>query len=151
MKSAAAHVDGASRGNPGEAGFGVYFEEKGLPAEEIYGYLGSPHTNNYAEYQALLAALRHALGRGVDSLSVFSDSLLLVRQMEGRFKVRHPNLQPLHAEARSLVRRLKRFSIAHVPREKNRKADRLANLALDRKAGPVEAQKFSAGLPFGCA
>lgn len=128
------HVDGASRGNPGEAGFGVHVTDpEGAPVAGLYGYLGRA-TNNVAEYQALLHGLRWALARGARRVEVFSDSELLVRQVEGRYKVKNAGLLPLHREARLLFARFERARIAHVPRERNREADALANRAVDEKA-----------------
>jgi ribonuclease HI len=128
------HVDGASRGNPGEAGFGVHVTgEDGLVIASLYGYLGRA-TNNVAEYQALVHGLRFALARGASSVDVCSDSELLVRQIEGRYRVKNPGLQPLHREAKSLLARFERARVVHVPRERNREADALANRAVDERA-----------------
>jgi ribonuclease HI len=128
------HVDGASRGNPGEAGFGVHVTaEDGSEVAALYGYLGKA-TNNVAEYQALLHGLRFAISRGAARVEVFSDSELLVRQIEGRYRVKNPGLQPLHREARDLLARFERSRVAHVPRERNREADALANRAVDERA-----------------
>jgi len=129
------HIDGASRGNPGEAGFGVHVSAPPEAEARLYGYLGRA-TNNVAEYQALLHALHHAVSRGARRVRVFSDSELVVRQVEGRYKVRHPDMQALHREARALIARLDAFEIRHVRREDNREADRLANQAIDEKAYP---------------
>jgi ribonuclease HI len=127
------HVDGASRGNPGEAGFGVHVcTPEGSEVAGLYGYLGKA-TNNVAEYQALLHALRFALSRGAREVSVFSDSELLVRQLEGRYRVKNPGLQPLFREAQSLLARFDRARVSHVRREQNREADALANRAVDEK------------------
>ena len=102
------HVDGASRGNPGEAGFGVHVTaENGTEVASLYGYLGKA-TNNVAEYQALLHGLRFALARGASRVEVFSDSELLVRQIEGRYRVKNAGLQPLHREAQGLLARFER-------------------------------------------
>jgi len=132
------HVDGASRGNPGEAGFGVYVTaENGSEVASLYGYLGKA-TNNVAEYQALLHGLRFALTRGASRVEVFSDSELLVRQIEGRYRVKSPGLQPLHREAQGLLARFERSRVAHVPRERNREADALANRAVDERASSLE-------------
>lgn len=132
------HVDGASRGNPGEAGFGVYVTaENGSEVASLYGYLGKA-TNNVAEYQALLHGLRFALARGASRVEVFSDSELLVRQIEGRYRVKSPGLQPLHREAQGLLARFERSRVAHVPRERNREADGLANRAVDERASNLE-------------
>ena len=128
------HIDGASRGNPGEAGFGVSVATSdGAPVAELFGYLGRA-TNNVAEYQALIHALRYALGRGARRVRIFSDSELVVRQMQGRYRVKHPDMVPLHQEARKLMAGFEEASLGHVRREQNREADRLANQALDEKA-----------------
>jgi ribonuclease HI len=130
------HIDGGSRGNPGEAGFGVYVEAPDGTTTELYGYLGRA-TNNVAEYQALLHALRHALARGARSVRVLSDSELVVRQMAGEYRVKHPDMIPLHREASALMRRFERATLSHVRREQNREADRLANRALDERASKL--------------
>ena len=126
-----AFIDGAARGNPGPAGAGVYVSAEGeQPAEELFEALGHA-TNNVAEYRALLLALRRAVERGASEVSIVSDSLLLVQQMLGRFRVKAPHLQPLYADALRMAKGFRRFAIAHVPREDNKKADRLANLGAD--------------------
>jgi ribonuclease HI len=128
-----AHIDGAARGNPGPAGAGVYVEaeaEDGVPAEEHFEALGRT-TNNVAEYRALLLALRCAQKRGASDVAISSDSLLLVEQMNGRYKVKASHLQPLFAEALVRAKTFPRFSIRHVRREQNVEADRLANLGAD--------------------
>ena len=101
---------------------------------EIAGYLGRT-TNNVAEYAGLLEALEVAKQEGATELEVISDSLLLVQQMLGVYKVKHPNLVPLHQKARTMVRDFKRFSIRHTLRAGNKNADRLANVAVDRGEG----------------
>lgn len=129
-----AYVDGGSRGNPGPAGYGVVVESaEGAPRAELKAYLGR-QTNNYAEYQGLLAALRWAREQGVTALEVRADSELLVRQMTGRYQVRSPALRPLFEQARAWAGGLASFAIRHVPREQNRAADRLANQAMDEGA-----------------
>ncbi len=131
------YIDGASRGNPGEAGFGIHVcDAKGAERAALYGYLGRA-SNNVAEYQALIHALRWALQQGERRVAVFSDSELGVRQVEGRYKVKHPDMIPLHREATSLLRRFEAASVSHVRREQNRDADRLANQALDLKASKL--------------
>ena len=130
--SAVAWVDGGARGNPGEAGCGIVIEFASGIREEHGIYLG-PTTNNVAEYAALVAALEHALARHVIALEVRADSELVVRQMRGEYRVKAPHLQPLWLRAQSLVRRLQRFAITHVPRSANAAADRLANAAIDRR------------------
>src|ERR1700681_1982159 len=127
-----AHVDGGARGNPGPAGYGVAINDAfGHPVAELSEYLGH-HTNNYAEYQGLLAALRYASENQIRALKVISDSELMVRQMKGIYKVRHPELRKLYEQALQLIRRLEQFEIRHAVREHNRIADRLANEAMDR-------------------
>ena len=133
------HVDGASRGNPGEAGFGVHVTaENGSEVASLYGYLGKA-TNNVAEYQALLHGLRFAIARGAARVEVYSDSELLVRQIEGRYRVKNAGLVPLHREAQSLLARFAKARVAHVPREKNCDADALANRAVDERASKLSA------------
>lgn len=131
------HIDGASRGNPGEAAFGVHVRDAGgSERATLYGYLGRA-SNNVAEYQALLHALRWALGQHAERVRIFSDSELVVKQMDGRYRVKHPDMLPLHREAKSLMARLKDARLTHVRREENREADRLANRALDEKASKL--------------
>ena len=127
-----AFIDGAARGNPGPAGAGAYFAPAapGEPAGELFLALGRA-TNNEAEYRALLLALEEARRRGADEVTIFSDSLLLVEQIKGRFRVKAENLKPLAREALERARAFPKFSISHVRREKNRDADRLANLGAD--------------------
>jgi probable phosphoglycerate mutase len=132
------HIDGASRGNPGEAGFGVSVAAAdGAPLCGLYGYLGRA-TNNVAEYQALIHALRYALARGARRVRIFSDSELVVRQVQGTYRVKHPDMVTLHGEAKALMARFEEARLSHVPRAKNREADRLANQALDEKASRLE-------------
>ena len=126
-----AYIDGGARGNPGPAGYGVYIEgPDGAPLEELYGGLGIA-TNNVAEYNGLLAALRWAKEHGHTTVHIKADSLLIVEQMRGRFKVKHPGLQPLHAKARLLAHEVGRVTYEHVRRELNKEADRLSNLGMD--------------------
>jgi ribonuclease HI len=131
------HIDGASRGNPGEASFGVHVEAPDGQVTGLYGYLGRA-TNNFAEYQALIHALKYALARGATDVAVYSDSELVVKQIGGAYKVKHPDMQPLHREASALMRRFQRASLSHVRREQNRDADKLANQALDLRASKLE-------------
>ena len=129
-----AYIDGGARGNPGPAGYGVYMKKDDGELIEISGWLGHT-TNNVAEYSGLLDALMVAATEGAREVEIISDSELLVKQMLGQYKVKHPNLIPMHAEAKSLVRRFARFSIRHTLRAGNKDADRLANLAVDRGEG----------------
>ena len=131
LLKATAYVDGASRGNPGPAGFGVYMTTDAGEILEICGFLGTT-TNNIAEYSGLLEALLVARAEGAAEVDIISDSLLLVNQMLGKFRVKHPNLIPLHQKARRLASSFARFSIRHTLRAGNKEADRLANLAIDR-------------------
>jgi ribonuclease HI len=131
-----AHIDGASRGNPGPASYAVVLcGPDGRTEWEMGKYLGRS-TNNVAEYHALITALDYARAQGIARLLVRSDSELLVRQVQGRYRVKSPDLRPLHERAQKLARSLSFFTIEHVPRERNREADKLANLALDRTANP---------------
>ena len=127
--AATANIDGGSRGNPGPAGFGVRIERDGqvIDLKESCGVA----TNNVAEYSGLLCALRWGVVQGVAQLHVRSDSLLLVQQMKGVYRVKHPGLLPLYEEAKSLVRQIGKVTFEHVRRELNKEADRLANEAMD--------------------
>lgn len=129
-----AYVDGASRGNPGEAAYGVRVCDREGAEIELFGaYLGR-QTNNFAEYSGLIAALRWALESGVGELEVRSDSQLMVRQILGQYRVKSASLRPLWEEARQLATRLRSFRILHVRREDNVEADSMANEILDRRA-----------------
>ena len=126
-----AHIDGGARGNPGPAGYGAVIEdEMGRPVVELSNYLGK-QTNNFAEYSGLLAALTYATKHGFKALKVFSDSELMVKQITGQYKVSNPALKELHARAIGMIEELEAFEINHVPRERNREADWLANRAMD--------------------
>jgi probable phosphoglycerate mutase len=126
-----AYIDGGARGNPGPAGYGVRIQTPdGSLVEELHGALGIA-TNNVAEYNGLLAALRWAIDHDQRELAVRSDSELLVKQMRGEYKVKHPGLQPLAARARLLIMELDRVTFEHVRREHNVEADRLSNVAMD--------------------
>ena len=152
-----AHCDGGSRGNPGPAGFGaVITDPAGKTVARLSRYLGS-QTNNYAEYQGLLAVLEWATQNKAGRLRVVSDSELMVKQMKGIYKVKHPALQPLWQQARQLAARLDAFEIRHTLREGNKEADRLANEAMDQGSGkrkleaaaasPTSAAKPGTGKP----
>ena len=132
------HIDGGSRGNPGDAGFGVHVTAPdGAEIAALYGYIGQA-TNNVAEYQALLHGLRYALDHGARRVLVFSDSELVVRQIAGAYRVKHPAMIPLHREALALMRQFADVRVSHVRREQNKEADRLANRALDEKASKLD-------------
>jgi ribonuclease HI len=131
-----AYCDGGARGNPGPAGYGaVIKDEKGVKVAALSEYLGH-QTNNFAEYQGLVAALEYAVEHGPKALKVISDSELLVRQIKGIYKVKNPALRDLHARATELIAQLEWFSIRHALREHNQEADRLANAAMDKGMGP---------------
>lgn len=124
-------VDGASRGNPGQAGCGaVIYDETGASIEELSRYLGST-TNNVAEYQGLLMGLEAVIRLGGKRLQIRSDSELLVQQLKGVYKVRNEKLKGLYQKALALLGRLDAYGICHIPREQNRSADRLANRGID--------------------
>lgn len=126
-----AHIDGASRGNPGPAAYGVVLaSDEGARLTTLSKTIGHA-TNNVAEYHGLLAALEYALEHDFRRLKVLSDSELMARQIQGAYKVKSPDLKPLYERARSAIARLESFSIEHVRREHNREADKLANKALD--------------------
>lgn len=129
-----AFIDGAARGNPGPAGYGVYMTTDSGAVIEICGYLGRA-TNNVAEYAGLLEALEAAQAEGATEIEVVSDSELLVKQMLGVYRVKHPNLVPMHQKAKAMARGFSRFSIRHTLRAGNKDADRLANRAVDRAEG----------------
>ncbi|MCS7167603.1 MAG: ribonuclease HI family protein [Gemmatales bacterium] len=124
------HIDGAARGNPGPAAFGVVYLRDGQVVLEEKKYVGKT-TNNVAEYLALLHALARALQLGARQVHIFSDSELLVRQLTGVYRVRDAKLQQLYEQAQALIRQFHDFQISHVPRNQNRRADKLCNQALD--------------------
>lgn len=132
------YVDGAARGNPGPAGIGVIIKDGPKLIEEIGAYIGKT-TNNMAEYLALIRGLEEVLMRGFRSASFFSDSELLVKQLNGEYKVKNENLVPLHYHVLTLVDRMKDFSIKHVTRDKNEHADKMANEGIDihSHSGPL--------------
>ena len=131
-----ANIDGASRGNPGPASYAVVIRD---PSAKIILELAKNigrETNNVAEYYALLAALDYATSHNISALRIRSDSELLVRQMQGRYKVKSADLKPLHERASKMAKQLGYFAIEHVRRELNRDADALANVALDQAGVP---------------
>ena len=125
------YADGGSRGNPGPAASGaVLYGEDGEVLEEIGTFLGVT-TNNVAEWTGLLQGLKAALARGVDDIDVRLDSELVVRQLDGAYRVKHPGLIPLHAEAKALLRKFAHHDVRHVRRHENKAADALVNQVLD--------------------
>jgi ribonuclease HI len=126
------YADGASRGNPGPAAIGaVVYDKRKREAATVSRRIGRG-TNNEAEYQAAIAGLEAALGLGGGSVQLRMDSELVVRQLLFRYKVRNPRLRPLFERILELRRQFASFAVKHVPREQNKRADALANLALDR-------------------
>ncbi|MBN1282225.1 MAG: ribonuclease HI family protein [Proteobacteria bacterium] len=127
------HSDGAARGNPGPAGAGaVLRDESGAVVAEVSEYIGET-TNNQAEYQALIFALGEAKRLGATSVAVFADSELMVRQLNGDYRVKNEGLKPLYQEAFKALRAVGEYTIEHLPRERNKEADKLANRAIDQK------------------
>lgn len=127
------YADGASRGNPGEAGVGaVIADSQGRTVKELKYYLGVV-SNNQAEYQAAILALEKALELGAKRVIIHLDSELVVRQLKGEYRVRESHLKDLHRKALEALNRFSRYSILHIPREENRRADQLANEAIDQK------------------
>lgn len=127
------YTDGAARGNPGPAGAGAYIcTEDGEVVAEIAEYLGET-TNNVAEYKGLIFGLRKLVELGAKDIEVRADSELMVKQLKGEYRVKHPNLIPLYREAKDLLKRIPSFTIKHVRREMNPDADRLSNEAIDNR------------------
>jgi probable phosphoglycerate mutase len=130
------YADGAARGNPGPAGSGaLLLDERGQRLAELALPLGRA-TNNVAEYRALILGLEEARRRGVDDIDVLMDSMLVVRQMQGLWKIKHPGIRPLALRAGALLAEFAKRTIEHIPREENWRADALANRAIDE--GGVE-------------
>lgn len=146
-----AFIDGGARGNPGPAGYGVVIQDEGgRKVAALSEYLGH-QTNNFAEYQGLIAALEYAVNKGHKALKVISDSELMVRQIKGIYKVKNAALQDLHARAKELIAQLDWFSIGHVLRGQNQEADQLANAAMDKGMGRAARVSPTTALPGGTA
>jgi ribonuclease HI len=126
------YTDGASRNNPGESGAGVYILKDGEPYEQIARYLGTT-TNNIAEYTAAIIGLEYAVAAGARRVNLFADSELMVKQLNGQYKVKNEGLKPLHTKATALIARIGSVAVHYIPREKNKDADALANKAIDEK------------------
>lgn len=142
-----ANCDGGSRGNPGPAGYGVHIQDQeGNVVAELSEFLGK-QTNNYAEYSALLAALEYALKHNHPRLRVIADSELMVKQIKGQYRVNSPDLRPLYDEAKRRIAKLDAFDIQHVLRGKNKRADALANLAMDRGFGKTVSSSSQPAAP----
>lgn len=131
MSKVIAYTDGASRGNPGDAGIGILLvDEKDNVIKEISDYIGQT-TNNIAEYTALVKALKEALEMNFEGIEVISDSELMVKQINGEYQVKSEGLKPLYKEACELLKEFKIFTVRHVRREQNKEADKLANRGID--------------------
>ncbi len=126
------YTDGASRNNPGEAGAGIYIIKDNNPVGEIARYLGRT-TNNIAEYSAAIIGLEYALMHGASRVRLLADSELMVKQLNGVYKVRNQGLKPLFLKARELIERIGDVEVQYIPRELNKQADALANRAIDEK------------------
>jgi ribonuclease HI len=129
------HIDGGARGNPGPAGVGVVIHnaDQSEPVFEAGYYLGET-TNNVAEYQGLIRGLEQALERGINDIQVISDSELVVKQIHRKYRVKAANLKPLFETATQLLGRFENWDVTHTRRENNKRADELANLAMDARA-----------------
>ena len=126
------YTDGAARGNPGPAGLGAILRdgETGAVVAELARFLGV-RTNNYAEWTAVEDALTEALRLGATHVDLRMDSQLVARQISGRYRVKHPDLKPIHASVMAMLAKLAGYTVGHVPRELNKDADRLSNVAID--------------------
>ncbi|MBS3969041.1 MAG: ribonuclease HI family protein [Clostridia bacterium] len=125
------YTDGASRGNPGKAGIGVIiYDSDGQVLKKDNETIGVT-TNNVAEYKAVIRGLELALELGATGVKIYADSQLLVRQLSGEYRVKNEGLKPLYNKVRELTRNFKNFAAIHIPREQNKEADKLANMALD--------------------
>jgi probable phosphoglycerate mutase len=143
-----AYIDGGARGNPGPAGYGVYIQLADGAVVELHGGLGIA-TNNVAEYNGLLAALKWTIDHGHRKLAVRADSELLVKQMRGEYKVKNPGLQPLAARARVMIAQLDTVTFQHVRRELNKDADRLSNVGMDEAEEALRNPPPPNGGPLG--
>src|SRR3989338_3300595 len=120
------YTDGAARGNPGPAGIGIVIKNEKKVLLEVSAFIGEA-TNNVAEYMALIRGLEEAIDLEEDEVEVFADSELMVKQIKDEYRVKNKGLLPLHYHVKSLIKKFKRFSISHIAREKNKRADNLAN------------------------
>ena len=127
-------TDGASRNNPGEAGAGIFILRDGQPLEKIARYLGTT-TNNIAEYRAAIIGLEHCVKLGASVVRLHADSELMVKQLNGQYKVKNEGLRPLYQKAKELIAKIGCVEVKYIPREQNKEADALANKAIDEKIG----------------
>jgi ribonuclease HI len=126
------YTDGASRNNPGEAGAGIFITQDGMPIEKIARYLGIT-TNNVAEYTAAIIGLEHAVTLRASRVKLCADSELLVKQLNGQYKVKNEGLKPLYAKVKELIAKMGTVEVQYIPRAMNKEADALANKAIDEK------------------
>ena len=128
------YTDGACRGNPGPCSLGLkVLDTDQNPVYEESSFLESNNTNNFAEYKAVVRALELSCQHGVKSLRIYSDSLLIVRQLENKYKVKSANIKPLFLQCKNWMKKIPKVRFQHIPREQNIDADKLANKALDDK------------------
>jgi ribonuclease HI len=132
------YTDGASRNNPGEAGAGILILQDDAPVEKIARYLGRT-TNNIAEYRAAIIGLEYAVKQGASRVKLFADSELLVKQLNGQYKVKNEGLKPLYGKAKELIAEIGSVAVQYIPREMNTEADALANKAIDEKIRSQES------------
>ena len=142
------HTDGAARGNPGPAGAGAILRDadSGAVMAEIAEGLGRA-TNNVAEWTAVRLALEEARRLGATRVDLRMDSQLVARQITGIYRVKHPDLQPIHAAVMALLRGFEGYTVGHVPRELNKDADRLSNVGIDGPAGAASRPLGSSSRP----
>jgi ribonuclease HI len=126
------YTDGASRNNPGEAGAGIFILQDGKPATRISRYLGTT-TNNIAEYTAAIIGMEHAVNLGATRVKLLADSELMVKQLNGSYKVKNEGLKPLYQRVKELIAMIGSVEVQYIPRERNKDADALANKAIDEK------------------
>jgi ribonuclease HI len=131
MKNFKIYTDGAARGNPGPAGCAAVIIDEKTNSKHFFNKFIGKSTNNFAEYQGLILGLKAAEKIGAEEIKVFLDSELVVKQIKGEYRVKELNLKKLHQQAFKLLSTFKKFSIQHIPREKNKEADKLANEAID--------------------
>jgi len=140
MRKITVYTDGASRGNPGDAGIGVVFiDENGTMVKEISDYIGQT-TNNIAEYTALIRALNEAIEMNCDEIDIISDSELMVKQINGEYQVKNEGIKNRYKQVQDLLKEFKSYTVTHVRREQNKRADQLANLGIDEALDDEEIE-----------
>ncbi|MDK2877939.1 MAG: ribonuclease [Thermoanaerobacteraceae bacterium] len=140
MRKITVFTDGASRGNPGDAGIGIVFiDESGGVVKEISDYIGQT-TNNIAEYTALIRALNEAIEMNCDEIDIITDSELMVKQIKGEYQVKNEGIKNLYKQVQDFLKEFKSYSITHVRREQNKRADELANRGIDEALDEEEIE-----------